>query len=79
MTMARLVREDRLERPDDLFELLIEARRGLTPDETLRLDAKIILLLANHIGDQGVLAEAIAQARQTTAPAAAQDLAQTPE
>ena len=79
MTMAGLARNDRLERPDDLFELLIEARRGLTPDEVRRLDAKIILLRANPLGDQAVLAEAIAQARWTTAPPATQEVPETPE
>ncbi len=49
--------------PDRAFRLLIEARRGLTPEQAAALDARLVLLLANHIGDESVLAEAIAAAR----------------
>ena len=49
--------------PDRAFRLLIEARRGLSPDEAAALDARLVLLLANHIGDEAVLREAIAAAK----------------
>jgi len=54
--------------PDAAFVSLIEARRGLSLDEAAALDAKLVLILANHIGDIDVLKEAIAlvkQGRQT--------------
>ena len=48
--------------PDRLFEALMDAHRGLTPEASRRLDAKLVLLLANHIGDLAVLRQAIAEA-----------------
>ena len=67
----RLATEDRLERPDDLYELLTSAHRDLTPEQSRLLDAKLILLLANHVGDLEVVREAvaIARARLTDKPA----------
>jgi hypothetical protein len=59
----------RLTDPDALFALLMEAHRGLEEAESRRLDARLVLLLANHIGDMDVLREAIAAARTPT-PAA---------
>ena len=58
----------RLSDPDALFALLIEAHRDLPDDESRRLDAKLVLLLANHIGDMDVLRQALTLARtQVTA------------
>jgi hypothetical protein len=59
----------RLDDPDGLFALLMEAHRGLEPEASRRLDARLVLILANHIGEMGVLREAIALARATAAPA----------
>lgn len=50
-------------RPDDFYEALIAAHDGLSDDESAALNARLILLLANHIGDQAVLAEALTLAR----------------
>ena len=58
-----LMTESRFPDPDRAFRLLIEARRGLTPDAAAALDARLVLLLANHIGDEAVLVDAIAAAR----------------
>jgi hypothetical protein len=55
--------------PDTAFVALIEARRGLSQDEAAALDAKLVLILANHIGDLEVLREAIALAKQGRPPA----------
>ncbi|MCW3476533.1 DUF2783 domain-containing protein [Limobrevibacterium gyesilva] len=49
----------RLDDPDGLFEALVEAHRGLDPEASRRLDARIILLLANHIGSVAVVRAAI--------------------
>ena len=47
---------------DDFYQALIEAHRGLSDDESLALNARLILLLSNHIGDLAVLREALALA-----------------
>lgn len=60
--------EARLARPDDVYELLVEAHRDLTPEQSRRLDASLILLLANHIGDAEVIREAVAMARRAIGP-----------
>lgn len=65
MTMSeRLRTDDRLQRPDELYELLVQAHRDLTPEQSRLLNAKLVLLLANHIGDLQVAREAVAIARE---------------
>jgi len=49
---------------DDIYAALVEAHRGLSEEEARRLDARLILLLANHVGDAETIREAIAQARR---------------
>ncbi|MBR0642749.1 DUF2783 domain-containing protein [Plastoroseomonas hellenica] len=58
-----------LDAPDAFYEALIEAHRDLTPEQSHRLNARLILLLANHVGDLAVLREALAQARAGLAAA----------
>ena len=53
-------------RPDDAFRAIVEAHRGLSDPESADLDAALVLILANHIGDLSVLLEAIALARRRT-------------
>ena len=60
-----LIVASQFEDPDRAFVTLIEARRGLSQDEAAALDAKLVLILANHIGDLDVLREAIALAKQS--------------
>ena len=52
------------ERPDDAFRAVVEAHRGLSDQESADLDAALVLVLANHIGDIEVLKEAIALAKR---------------
>ena len=54
---------------DDFYQALIEAHRGLSDDESLALNARLILLLCNHIGDLAVLREALRLARQDSTEA----------
>lgn len=49
---------------DDFYELLIDAHRDLDDAQSAMLNAQLILLLANHIGDLSVLREALARARE---------------
>ncbi|MGO9360861.1 MAG: DUF2783 domain-containing protein [Xanthobacteraceae bacterium] len=51
-------------KPDDAFRLVVEAHRGLADDTSAVLDAALVLVLANHIGDIDVLREAIAVAKR---------------
>lgn len=53
----------RIARPDDFYQMLVDAHAGLDDDASMRLNAKLVLLLANQIGDMDVLAEAIALAK----------------
>jgi hypothetical protein len=62
---GRLRTEDRLAQPDELYQLLIEAHQGLSPEQSRQLDARLILLLANHLGDLEAIAEAVAVARRS--------------
>ncbi len=49
--------------PDALYTLLVDAHRDLDEAASAKLNAKLVLLLANHVGDMGVVREAIAAAR----------------
>ena len=49
--------------PDDFYAALIDAHEGLTKEESDVLTARLMLILANHVGDRDVLAEAIEAAQ----------------
>ncbi len=55
---------------DDFYEALIETHRDLTDEQSALVNAKLILLLSNHIGDISVLREAMALARADIVPVA---------
>jgi len=55
--------------PDDFYEALIEIHRDLTPEQSHVVNAKLILLLSNHIGDIDILREAMQKARDDITPA----------
>jgi hypothetical protein len=69
--MPALVTDLNLPSPDDFYEQLIATHRGLTDDESALVNAKLVLLLANHIGDRDVLAQALAAARDGVGSSAA--------
>jgi Protein of unknown function (DUF2783) len=60
-----LERDINLADPDAFYSALVEAHRGLAEAESGALNARLILLLANHIGDAAVLREAIEAARRS--------------
>jgi len=62
--MTTLNTEPNMAAPDDFYEDLIALHRDLSEGESARVNAKLVLLLANHIGDPEVLAAAMAAARQ---------------
>jgi 3-(3-hydroxy-phenyl)propionate hydroxylase len=71
--MGKLNTDPGLAAPDDLYEALIAAHRDLDDFQSRKLDAKLILLLANHIGDAEVVREALALARADAPPATDKD------
>ena len=52
---------------DDFYQLLIDTHRDLSESQSAMLNAKLIWILANHIGDISVLREAMQVARDSTA------------
>jgi hypothetical protein len=50
---------------DDFYEALIDAHQGLATAESHAFNARLVLLLANHIGDLGVLRDALQHARDS--------------
>jgi hypothetical protein len=49
---------------DDFYEMLISTHRDLSDEQSELLNARLILLLANHIGDIATLREALTVARE---------------
>ena len=61
--MDSLITDPNLSAPDDFYEALIEVHRDLTPPQSEALNARLVLLLANHIGRFDVLQQALLAAR----------------
>ena len=59
--------EPNIARPDDFYQALIDAHAGLTDAQSAALNARLILLLANQVGDLDTLRAAIAAARDSVA------------
>ena len=51
-----------LSKPDDIFDILIKAHEGLSKAQSDAFNARLILILLNQIGDEKIIAEAIALA-----------------
>lgn len=60
-----LIRSPQLSDPDGFYEELVRAQRDLPDDEAQKVLAKLVLILANHVGDRQVLSEAIMLASQS--------------
>jgi hypothetical protein len=61
-----LITAPNLEAPDDFYQALIDAHRDLDSAKSHELNAKLVLLLANHVGSQAVLLQALEAARAST-------------
>lgn len=61
--MTTLVTTPNIPRPDDFYAELLSLHEGLSKAESDAVNARLILLLANHIGDRAVLSEAMAAAK----------------
>ena len=68
--MTALVTDSHFPDPDRAYRVLIEAHRGLSDEDSAALNSRLVLILANHIGDQAVLQEALALAKRSMAEAA---------
>ncbi|UCE32926.1 MAG: DUF2783 domain-containing protein [Burkholderiales bacterium] len=55
-----LIRTPNFTDPDGFYQELSDSQRALSDEESALANAKLVLLLANHIGDRAALAEAIA-------------------
>ena len=64
---ADLILTPNLDRPDDIYADLLAAHEGLSKEESDALNARLILILMNHIGERRVLAQALAAARAPSA------------
>ncbi len=60
----RLETSPNIPNPDDFYQALIDAHAGLDDARSTALNARLVLLLANHVGDLEALREAIALARE---------------
>ena len=59
----QLITAPQLVAPDDFYEALIDTHRDLSNEQSQALNARLVLLLANHIGDFDVLKQALLAAR----------------
>ena len=65
-----LITAPHFEAPDDFYQALIDTHRDLDSAASHALNARLVLLLANHIGSQRVLEQALGAARaDAVAPA----------
>lgn len=55
--------DNRMDDPDRVYRILIDAHRGLTDEQSAVLNTRLVLILANQIADEAVISEAIALAR----------------
>ena len=62
--MSGLRTDLNLTRPDDVYNAILDAHEGLTPTQSEAMNAALVLLLANQVGDEAVIAEALAAARR---------------
>lgn len=58
----RLITEPNIDDVDGIYERLIALHAGRSDDESMATNARLILLLINHIGDAEAVKEAIARA-----------------
>jgi hypothetical protein len=65
--MSALITDINLPDPDEFYEALLNTHIDLTPKQSEALNARLILLMANHIGDLSVLRQAMTLARSSIA------------
>ena len=65
--MTTLITDANIDDPDGFHAELLRAHEGLSEDDSHRLNARLVLILANHIGDRAVLRAAMELASGTNA------------
>ena len=63
MSMIQLNIDPNFSNADEFYEALIDAHRELTLEQSHQMNAKLVLLLANHIGELDVLKDAMQRAK----------------
>jgi hypothetical protein len=63
MMEGALRRTLNLGQPDEVYNAIVDAHKGLSEEECRAFDARLILLLVNHIGDEEVIREALKAAK----------------
>jgi len=53
-----------IDRPDDFYQELLDMQRDMEEDDVQLMNAKLILILSNHIGDHDILSEAMRRAKE---------------
>jgi hypothetical protein len=61
--MSSLIRSPNLRDPDCFYASLVDAHQGLSDEASQLMNARLVLILANQIGDPAILAEALVLAR----------------
>lgn len=61
--MSNLITDPNLANADNTYAQLIDAHDGLSGDQSEALNARLILILINHIGDEAVINQALAAAK----------------
>ena len=64
--MRRLTLTPNISDPDGFYAELIAAHEGLSEVDSLALNARLVLILANHIGDREMLTQALTAARNAS-------------
>ena len=57
--MSDLTLTANIDQPDDFYADLIDAHEGLSKEDSDALNARLILILANHVGNRAILKQAL--------------------
>ena len=66
--MSQLITTPNFDVADDFYEALIDAHQDQSSADSHALNARLVLLLANHIGSLAVLRQALAAAQASRTP-----------
>ena len=61
--MSTLILTPNISNGDDFYEKLLNVHEGLSKEQSDALNARLILVLSNHIGDMNILEQALEAAK----------------